>query len=200
MSKLGTIREIIRIMRRGEHVGDAAALKLTLTADEPPGPHTEAVLARAGQNFEALDFDALAGMPEGSFGRAYADFMTLNGLKPLNFSERSRPIFARYPVSMRYVRVHDLVHVLLGLGTDAAGEAGVYAFVAEQRYTPTLDKAARAAHRFSKLLFWARARVREAERIGREAAQGARILVAEPLEDLLDQPLETVRRSMGIAP
>ncbi len=199
MSKLGTIREIIRIMRSGEDVGDAAALKLTLTADEPPGPHTEAARAHAEQNFQPLDFEALAALPEGTFGRAYADFMRDNGLKPLNFSERSRPIFEQHPVALRYIRIHDMVHVLIGLGTDGPGEAGVYAFVAEQKYTPTLDKAARTAHRVGKLMFWARSRVREAERVGREAAEGAQILVTAPLEDMLDRPLDEVRRAVGVA-
>lgn len=201
MSKLGTIREIIRIMRAGENLGDAGALKLSLFNDrEPPSAHSAAVLPHIGRNHRPLDPAALAALPAGTFGRAYADFMRRNGLSPLNFSERTHGLFARYPVSIRYTRIHDLVHVLLGLEPDIAGEVGVYAFIGEQHYNRTLDRAARTARIMSRLIFWARGRIRRAERVGLEAARTAKILVAEPLEDMLDQPLVEVRRALDMPP
>ncbi len=199
MSKLATILEMIRIMRSGENLGDAGVLKLTVFGRrDPPGPHDDAVRGFAEQNFRPLDPAALARMPAGSFGRAYADFMGRNGLSPLNFSARSHPFFERYPVSIRYLRVHDLVHVLIGLEPDYPGEVGVYAFVGAQGYNRTLNRAARLARFVGRLLFPLRRRIREAERIGREAARDARILIAEPLEEMLERPLVEVRRALGL--
>lgn len=190
---------MIRILRSGENIGDVPALKLTLISDrEDPSPHSEAALSQVERNFSPLDPDALAALPEGSFGRAYASFMKRNGLMPFNFSSRTRALFERYPVSIRYVRLHDMIHVLLGFEPDLAGEAGVYAFVAEQHYTPTLDRAAGWSRRFARLLFWARSRMDAAQTRGKRLAAGARILVNEPLEEMLELPLSEVRARLGI--
>lgn len=198
--RIKTIFEIRAVLRRGEFVGDAAALKLSLMgADEPACPHTAAVRAMRARNFEQLSPAQLAQLPSGSFGEAYAAFLRDHGLSALNFSERSSAIFDKHPVATRYIRVHDMIHVLLGFGPDVAGELGVYAFIARQDYGATLNRAARTASRLASLMFWARARMRAAEARGQRLAQGAAILIAEPLEDWLGEPLDAVRSRLGLA-
>jgi len=200
LDKLRTIREMLRIFRSGKELGDVAVLKLTLFSDaEVPGEHSELVLGREEENFRAIELDALKAMPAGSFGEAYARFMGRNELMPFNFSGRVRSLFARYPVSIRYVRVHDMIHVLLGFEADFVGEIGVYAFVAEQNYNQTLNRAARAARLFGKLMFWSRRRIQAAEARGVALAATAKVLVAERLETMLHRPLDEVRQELGLA-
>lgn len=199
-SKLKTIWEMFRIYRTRTNMGDVAALKLTLLSDrEEDSPYTEGVLQTREESFSVIDFEGLDGYPEGSFGRAFADFMRRNRLDPLNLSDRSRPLFDRYPVSIRYVRVHDMFHVLLGFETDMVGELGVYAFVGEQGYNSTLNRAARTARTVGRLMFWARTRIHEAEARGGTLGRLAPPLIAQPLESMLPEPLEDVRRHVGLA-
>lgn len=194
-----TLLEIVSILARGRDVGDVAVLKLTFFSEaEAPGIHTPKVLELRQQNFQPLDLDALGQLEAGSFGHAYADFMRRNGLSPFNFSARVHPLFERFPVATRYARVHDMIHVLLGFETDWVGEIAVYAFVAEQHYSDTLDRAARMAHRAGKLLWTRRKQVVAAERRARELASGAQPLVSAPLESMLEQPLPVVRQRLGL--
>jgi len=191
---------MFRILRSGKNIGDAAALKLSLLGDrEDESSYTQRVLATRAKNFELIETAALLDYPENSFGRAYAEFMRRNALKPFNFSQRVHELFSRFPVSMRYVRIHDMVHVLLGFETDISGELWVYAFIGEQNYNRTLNKAARAARLMGHLMFWNRVRVREVQERGGSLAAGAKVLIAEPLEDKLDRPLDELRVELGLS-
>ena len=176
-----------------------AALKLTLFGQrEKASPYTDGVVATKEQNFTHIDLTRLAVYPRHTFGYAFAGFLERNDLQPLNLSDRSRPLFDRYPVSIRYVRVHDMFHVLLGFETDIVGELGVYAFVGAQGYNETLDKAARTARRVGRLMFWAKGRIREAEARGAALAATAPPLIIQPLESMFDRPLDDVRRDLGL--
>ena len=189
-----------RIYQSGDHLGDVAVLKVTLFSNgDAPGPYTEKILARRAENFTRIDLDQLAALPPGSFGHEYSRFMRRNGLRPFNFSDRVAALFDTFPVSTRYVRIHDMVHVLLGFEPDIPGELGVYAFVGEQHYNPTLDRAALTARFFAAFMFWSRSKMRAARLRGKALARGARILIAEPLEDMLERPLAEVRRELGLA-
>lgn len=196
--RIKTLIEMRQLFRAG-NAGDVAALKLTLFGDsEDVSSYSEAVLAQRDRNFEALDIEQLSAYPEGSFGHAYSQFMARNKLYPFNFSARVLELFGRYPVSMRYVRLHDMIHVLLGFETDINGELGVYAFVGEQKYNQTMNKAARSARFVGRLMFWSRAAVQVAQARGVALAANAKVLVAEPLEEMLELPLEQVRRDLGL--
>ena len=83
------------------------------------------------------DHDWLRSLPEGSFGRAYLDFVTSEGLSAAGLTEESRKVakshidemdndFAWY--SRRIRDVHDLWHVLTGYGRDGLGELSLLAF------------------------------------------------------------------------
>ena len=185
------------ILRTGKNLGDAAVLKMTLFTDrEEPGKHTEQAIRLKALNFTPLIPEKLAALPEGSFGFAYSQFLQNNKLSPFNFSSRIEDIFERFPVSTRYVRVHDMVHCLLDFDASIPGELGVYAFVGEQHYTKLLDWAARVADRSGRLILWQRGRIVAAQSRGRHLARGAHILVAQPLEAMLDMPLQEVRKKL----
>jgi hypothetical protein len=86
----------------------------------------KAMAAFAGlrEDTELADrFRALADYPEGTLGRAYADFILTNG-----FSFPGEKGSAPEPIIF-----HDLSHVLSGYGTDPAGEICVTAFSAGYR-------------------------------------------------------------------
>lgn len=192
-----TVAQMTRTMRRGDYVGDVPVLKMTLFMDqEAPSPYTNQALGMHDLNFSPIDPTELVRLPSDTFGHAYGRFMARHQLQPFNFSPAVETLFDRYPVTIRYVRVHDMIHTLLDFDTSLAGELGVYAFVGEQHYTPTLDWAARVADRVAFLPFWQRARVKAAQARGKALARDAEVLVAAPLEALFEQPLIEVRRAL----
>ena len=78
-----------------------------------------------------VDQDALAALPEGTLGRAYADFMNARGLRheDLELIRGERDVdFVRNHLR----ETHDLWHVATGFDTDVAGELGVQAFYLAQ--------------------------------------------------------------------
>jgi ubiquinone biosynthesis protein COQ4 len=156
------------------------------------------------------DRAALRAMPEGSFGRAYAEFMDQAGLDPDGLVEAENASLAaeqrddsdphRTFFSNRVRDMHDLWHVLTGYGRDEAGEAANLAFTHAQipqrgillillgivlRGTP--DGITRFA--------WIRY-LRRAWKRGRNSVW----LPVAPYEQMLLQPLGEVRRSLGIEP
>lgn len=75
----------------------------------------------------AVDLRALAKLPEGTVGRAYADFMREQGL------DHEDLLLVEGESDGAWIRnhmreTHDLWHVATGFGTDVAGELGVQAF------------------------------------------------------------------------
>uniref|UniRef100_A0A1I8F257 Ubiquinone biosynthesis protein COQ4 homolog, mitochondrial n=1 Tax=Macrostomum lignano TaxID=282301 RepID=A0A1I8F257_9PLAT len=85
----------------------------------------------------SIDLEALRRLPEGSLGRAYADFLDRYGYSP---DHRRTVCFVDDPelayVMQRYREIHDLNHVLLGQGTDFLGEVVVKWFEAFQTGLP----------------------------------------------------------------
>ncbi len=192
-----TVAQMTRTMRRGEYVGDVPVLKMTLFMDrEAPSDHTAQALTMHDINFAPIELADLNRLPSHTFGHAYGRFMARHKLQPFNFSSEIEPLFEKYPITIRYVRVHDMIHTLLNFDTSLAGEMGVYAFVGEQHYTPTLDWAARVADRMAFLPFWQRARMKAAQARGKALARDAAVLVTAPLETLFDQPLCEVRHAL----
>jgi ubiquinone biosynthesis protein Coq4 len=87
--------------------------------------------------FDAKDIhmDELAALPEGTLGRAYADFMRANGLTPLPHmvSGTTDEDYVHY----RLVVTHDLWHVFHGFGTDVCDEMKIQAFMLCQLRWPS---------------------------------------------------------------
>lgn len=156
------------------------------------------------------DHDALAALPEGSFGRAYHDFMraenlTADGLVAADEeAERNRPTPApEVDPDLRYFGersrdMHDLWHVLTGYGRDEAGEAANLAFTYAQ--IPSLGialivVAAAALGPKDLTLAWQRY-LYAAWRRGKRTP----LLTVAPYEELLPLPLDEVRRRLGVPP
>lgn len=65
---------------------------------------------------QIIEIEKLRSLPEGTFGRAWADFLDRNNLEPLT-------------TGLRRKQLHDGIHVLTGYGSDPIGEAEVQAFI-----------------------------------------------------------------------
>ena len=148
-------------------------------------------------------------LPDGSFGRAYLDFMRREGLtsaglveeslKPAGTMERrAKTDPLRLWWGDRSRDTHDLYHILTGYGRDALGEACVLAFTYPQhggrglKFIAVLGalEAKKGMPRGARVL---RA-VREGERLGRAAAY----IDAQDLLALFPEPLEEVRERLGV--
>jgi ubiquinone biosynthesis protein COQ4 len=149
------------------------------------------------------DRDALAAMPEGSFGRAYLEFARRNGFAAdglLRARERgARDLNAgagpeREWFYDRMTVAHDLWHVLTGYGTDEVGEIALLGFSCAQGVR---SRAVRLFRVVGGLLGGRAVRryAREAQRRGARA----RPLVVARYEELLPLPLGLVRAQLGIA-
>ncbi|MGH0029652.1 MAG: Coq4 family protein [Myxococcota bacterium] len=151
------------------------------------------------------DRRALLAMPEGSFGRAYLDHLTRNGLDPEKLVElgRQRRTMQGVDADVRWMGersqlTHDLWHVLTGYGADGSDEALLLVFsLAQAGGLGNLLLAFGANREMVRQegVGWLR-QVRRAWRMGRRAT----CLHALPYEELLPLPLARVRRAAGIEP
>jgi len=144
-----------------------------------------------------IDLDALAKLPEGTLGHAYATFMKSHGLTPEIFDGRPdevRDDRAAY-VIQRLRQTHDLWHVVTNAGTDPGGEIALQAFTFAQVHAPS--SAILAILGTLKTLRYTREVLRDAVAMYRLG------LVAESLphfawEDHWSTPLVDVRRLLGL--
>jgi len=155
---------------------------------------------------EILDDHAeLRRTPKGSLAHAYCDFMEAEGLTAAGLvAEAERSGRPRFPDLVEWYLnrsrdTHDLFHVLTGYGRDALGEASVLLFTHGQNPSQghLLIGYAGAAN-IKKMAKGTKApvfgAVREAHRIGK----GAPPLIAQPIRELLERPLEDVRAALRI--
>ena len=194
------LREIIALAREDvdRHAGDIAVRKLDLIGVRPR-PALERSLGEL-EPLGPIDLDALRALPEHTFGWAFADFLDRHGLRPLELTEATpEEVRRRNAYGVRYLGTHDMLHVLLGHGPDWVGEMGVLAFTVGQDYAWTL--------RLQALTAWLVYPFRSGFRVGalwrawREGrALGRRVgpVIAAPLEDRFTEPLEQVRRDLGL--
>lgn len=189
----GTIR---RLMDEDldAHVGDIAVLKCdSVGLDARPALRGQLAPVRGW--LPSIDLEDLRAQPQGSFGRAYADFLDAHELSPFVLTEAvSQEVRDRNAYGIRYSTTHDMFHVLLGFGPDWVGEMGVLAFTCGQGYNRVLWVQAA----FAWLLYplWSRGRVgallaawRRGYRLGRQAP----FLLGERLEDQFTEPLDVLR-------
>jgi ubiquinone biosynthesis protein Coq4 len=146
-----------------------------------------------------LDLDALAALPAGTLGHAYARFLRDRGLTPDVFDGRPdgvRDDRAAY-VIQRLRQTHDLWHVVTGYDTDAASEVALQAFSYAQLRAPSSFFLAAAGT--------ARG-MRDKPSLPRESLAGYRAgaragkLATFPWEDHWATPLAEVRRMLAIVP
>jgi ubiquinone biosynthesis protein COQ4 len=136
--------------------------------------------------------------PQGSFGCAFLGHLMEHNIRQEFYRAPSikRPIDY---VSLRLYHTHDLWHVLLGYDVSPAGELGVQAFALAQIGTPVssllivggilsvlMDRPQESGPLFDTV-------VRAYER-----GQQSRFLLGFRLERMFNEPLESVRRHVGI--
>jgi ubiquinone biosynthesis protein COQ4 len=174
-------------------------------AADPVGARLLAMRPRPDLNALLLDRAALAAMPEGSFGRAYLDYLGGEGMGAADYFleaanlEESAERFGWSEDHLWFVRrmtnSHDLYHVLAGYDRDVTGEVGIIAFTAGQ--LPLLPLKLLLPYLFvlypSRPIAWGRY-VRAALRHGRETPPLAHF----EYEALLALPLDEVRQRIGM--
>ncbi len=83
----------------------------------------------------AVDMRALRRLPEGSVGRAYADFMDARGLQHEDLQKVDGEGELAW-VRNHLRETHDIWHVATGFDTDVAGELGLQTFYLAQFHGP----------------------------------------------------------------
>lgn len=144
-----------------------------------------------------VDIAALAALPAGTLGHAYAEFLQSCGLTPDVFDgsprEVSDPRVAYIHQRMR--QTHDLWHVLTGYNTDPASEIALQAFTfgntgAPSTFILALAGTLRGSIEYPRLAL----EVLEALQAGRRAAK----LGTFPWEDHWATPLDTLRPLLNV--
>lgn len=148
------------------------------------------------------DRPALSALPEGTLGRAYADFamreqISGQGLADASIASRRREDLDpdRRLFYERLRDMHDLWHVVTGYGRDLVGEASLLAFTYAQTRNRGVGFIVAVAY------LRARGEAQGARKVMREAyARGRRAkwLPGEDWEELLSLPIETVRRRLDL--
>ena len=197
------LRRLRSISGDPARVGDAAVLTCQLLGvrmgtDVCEGVQRLYTRRGAAASRPTVDYEALRELPRGTFGRAFVDFCTTNGIEPVAISDgfaaddgpRSRAI-------ARYIATHDMFHVLLGYDTSLSGELAVSGFVLGQRYFSRVFLAFQCLvvvlsrpHRALQLV--------GAFRRGLALGQRAPLLLTEPFEDHFAEDLERLQVRLGL--
>ena len=146
---------------------------------------------------KSVDLDALAALPAGTLGRAYAEFLRTHGLSPDVFEAAPTEVTdprAAYAIQ-RLRQTHDLWHVVTGYETDPASEVALQAFTFAQLRAPSaLILAALGILRGTRAKPRIVLDVMSAARTGHRAER----LAVFPWEDHWSTPLVTVRSLLGL--
>jgi len=152
-----------------------------------------------------MDRAWLDGMPAGSVGAAYRDFVKAEQLSAEGLAVLSRAGFSQIDQPHPYAwfgrrtrDVHDIWHVLTGYGRDSLGEACLVAFsYAQTKGLGWAMIALGVAHRARR--HGAGQPYRRAIWEGFRRGRAARWLLAEDYERLLTEPLDAARKRLGLA-
>lgn len=145
---------------------------------------------------EKVDLAALAALPEGSLGHAYAAHMLSNRLDP-DFYTKVEPTDELRWLSLRLRQVHDVWHVLVNFHVNVIGEVGLQAFTATQipaLFPPVIV----AGGILRSLQMQALPDTTDAVADGFHAGRSARAVLTYRWEDRWEQPLDELRREIGI--
>lgn len=152
------------------------------------------------------NLDRLGSMPEGSLGRAIGSFYTIEaisaqGLKaaseaaaegqPHKKADEDRAWFGR-----RSREMHDVFHVLTGYGRDMRGEMAVLAFTYSQTRNTGIGYMVLRSLRNAGWNSVLGKLIRQGYWRGRRAEW----LIARDWEELLPQPLDKLRETLGVGP
>lgn len=161
---------------------------------------------------EPLDLDALGGMPQGTLGRAYHDFIVSNGLEKniaVNYrqfhdSMAASGLLDRMPVALRYAiirgfQLHDMLHVLTGYEATPGGEIALQAFCLAQIRFPYFGMwmsvtTTRMTFLDPDTILPVMDAITDGWRFGR-AAHNIQFL---RLESMVERPLDELRKEFGL--
>lgn len=152
------------------------------------------------------DREALAGLPDGSIGRAYYDFVHGEGLSAdgLIASSDEAPTIDDMGQTEKWLGnrlrdIHDLQHVLTGYGRDPLGELCLLSFMTTQTPSRGIDfivfMGRKKAQKDNPSLD-----VYDAVQEGREIGEQADWMLLTRWEDRLHEPLDRVREELGFRP
>ena len=198
MIKFGQLVKAARLLREGK-LGDGAILKAD-AVNARISPEVEARLADVRGYLPPIDVAALAKLPEGSFGRAYADHMIGHELTPFGVSEGFDPeMLRRNTFAARYAVTHDIFHVLLGFDMKLPGEMGVLAFAVAQGYASVQKLGLALALVLYPLLAPLEAgRTFRCFREGWRLGRAAKFMLGVRFEEWWERPLAEVRGDLGL--
>ncbi len=147
-----------------------------------------------------VDRPALSKLPVGSFGRGLADFFDRHGLTSdaqIEAHPGMAKVFQEDWLLLRFVRTHDMHHVLAGFRPDVPGEMGLQAFNLVNFGEPYALLAMLAVPRVIAVHGNARETLHQVVR-GISLARAAPNLFAAPLEDWYERDLGELRRELGL--
>lgn len=145
-----------------------------------------------------IDLAELRDLPEGTFGRAFADHMIAAKLDPSALPKlRSDDALAFFRAHL--YETHDIWHVVTGFGTDVVGELGLQAFYQAQIPGP-LPSLLLAVGFVRSAIFDQELTVPFMEALARGWRMGksARALFGVHWDELWTTSLSDVRRQLGI--
>jgi ubiquinone biosynthesis protein COQ4 len=170
-------------------------------------PRGQQILREKRDLFSLMnDVQRLKAMPEGSLGRAIADWYQLEELSAQGLTDASEAAFSEGGprqaklssdedlFSKRLLDLHDVFHVLTGYGRDLLGESAVLAFTLPQTKNPGIAYLVLDALRSSGWNSTEGKLIREAFRRGRRCEW----LVDQNWETLFEQPIDEVREKLGV--
>lgn len=153
------------------------------------------------------DFARLRAMAPGTVGRAYVDFMELEGLTPQGLIDAADeagvglmdyPDLKAFARAFRHLEInHDLWHVLTGYGRDPLGEICNLVFTRRQTGNPGLKLLIRMGLLALKLERWSFPALKAAAE-ARRMGDAVNFLLQHDVEAMLEEPLADVRKRLGI--
>ena len=151
--------------------------------------------------------EELRDYPEGTVGRAYADFMDREGLTAMGLVEESEKFRRGQPqyddtlqwYAHRLRDTHDMYHILSGYGRDALGEDALLAFTYSQNKGPGVMFISYMGARQIRKEAPRSARIMDVMREGKRNGAAAAKLAEEDVLAMLKEPLADVRKRLNIA-
>lgn len=197
---------LLNLMRNPMDTRQVFLLYVTLNAPSAPRLAREVLgdpdgrrlfEARAAIDSSMVDREALARLPDGTLGRAWARHMDDNGLDPDLFQAPPGVPADIAWVAQRLRQSHDVWHVVTGYGTSIADELCLQAFTLAQ-----VRAAGPAVLTAIGTLRWMGREPRLVARVVDAFRRGlrARSLLAVPWEMRWEVPLATLRRELRIVP
>ena len=196
---ISLIWQSYKLFRSGDSFGDAAGIKACAFSPAETGELAEKALAMSDFHYQPISQNQLAKLPQTSLGFQYYQFLEDHGLQIMNLSAKYHGHYSKCPITLRYVRIHDLVHVVTGFDPSVAGELGVYAFAAAQNFSQPISRAYRFARTVSPLIKPTQlSLLRKVDKLGWSLGKQAQSVILYPFENNLHKTIYEVRQELNL--